>query len=261
MHRTTFRIILLFFFVIPACEKGVKDLYVDRMDPVHFPPEIFQTKDSKCLQCHSDLMEKKVLARSPSGISSSGKLAWYQYTSTYEGSQMMFHSRHRDSPLSRQLMNLECRFCHRGNDPLPGEFSTSSKMRNPVLRKSVSAEKICLRCHGTFPFSIMGLPGDWGEIKDHYSGNCLTCHSTIRTNRHNVSYLNAGEIERKAMENPEVCYGCHGGRAWYRSSYPYPRNPWPGMPGMPEKTSDRAMPGPGKSEALFRILSQNRGDE
>jgi anaerobic dimethyl sulfoxide reductase subunit A len=58
----------------------------------------------------------------------------------------------------------------------------------------------------------------------------------FRTNRHQVSYLKADAIEAAAKAGTanktggDVCYGCHGGRAWYRIAYPYPRNSWPGMP-------------------------------
>ena len=60
---------------------------------------------------------------------------------------------------------------------------------------------------------------------------CLSCHAeTFRTNRHQVNYLNAATIEDLARNSTsDTCYGCHGGRAWYRISYPYARTPWPGM--------------------------------
>jgi hypothetical protein len=47
-----------------------------------------------------------------------------------------------------------------------------------------------------------------------------------------------------------VCYGCHGGRQWYRISFPYPRHSWAGMP---EETPDWAKNRPTESEARFRI--------
>ena len=62
----------------------------------------------------------------------------------------------------------------------------------------------------------------------------------FRTNRHNVTYLKAAGIENLAQAGSDTCYGCHGGRAWYRISYPYPRHAWPGMdPEVPEWAKDR----------------------
>jgi hypothetical protein len=40
----------------------------------------------------------------------------------------------------------------------------------------------------------------------------------------------------------DVCYGCHGGRTWYRIAYPFARNPWPEMPeGTPEWAKSRSL--------------------
>jgi hypothetical protein len=102
----------------------------------------------------------------------------------------------------------------------------------------VNPSQTCLLCHGAMPdpVNIMGLAGPWPEArKDLESARMLptaACPATrtlFRTNRHNVTYLNAATIEDVAKESSDVCYGCHGGRAWYMNSYPYPRHPWPGM--------------------------------
>jgi hypothetical protein len=83
-----------------------------------------------------------------------------------------------------------------------------------------------------------------------FQNNCLICHAAIRTNRHNVSYLNAERIEELGKVSSDSCYGCHGGRAWYRISYPYARNAWEGMtPEVPDWAKAR----PTQSEARFRI--------
>ena len=51
----------------------------------------------------------------------------------------------------------------------------------------------------------------------------------------------------------DTCFGCHGGRSWYRIAYPYPRNAWPGMPtDMPDWARDR----PTQSEARFLKTEQ-----
>ena len=78
----------------------------------------------------------------------------------------------------------------------------------------------------------------------------MLCHTAFRTNRHNVNYLKPQAIEDLANEGGDACYGCHGGRSWYRISYPYPRNPWPGMAEpVPEWAKDR----PTQSEARFLV--------
>ena len=124
------------------------------------------------------------------------------------------------------------------------------------LRKTVNVSETCLRCHGQFPWQNMeGLAGPWHEIRDDMepegTNGCLTCHETIRTNRHKVGYLKAAAIEEAAKAgSSDTCYGCHGGRAWYRISYPYPRTPWPDMP---KDTPDWAKGRPTAADARFRI--------
>jgi hypothetical protein len=72
----------------------------------------------------------------------------------------------------------------------------------------------------------------------------------FRLNRHKVSYLKAKSIEDVAKLSSDVCYGCHGGRAWYRISYPYPRHAWPGMdPAVPEWAKNR----PAESDARYSL--------
>ena len=59
-------------------------------------------------------------------------------------------------------------------------------------------------------------------------------------------------VEAAGQKNGDVCYGCHGGRAWYRIAYPYPRHAWEGMaPEIPDWAKAR----PTESEARFRISS------
>ncbi|MEW8431392.1 MAG: hypothetical protein G8D61_16865, partial [gamma proteobacterium symbiont of Ctena orbiculata] len=67
------------------------------------------------------------------------------------------------------------------------------------------------------------------------------------------NYLKADAIEVAAKKDPDVCYGCHGGRQWYRIGYPYPRHAWKGMSSnTPEWAKDR----PTESEPRFRIRTQ-----
>lgn len=122
---------------------------------------------------------------------------------------------------------------------------------DPTLtqRKHVDPN-VCLMCHGQFPYQTMGVPGPWREFGVAFQNNCLLCHAAFRINRHNVNYLKPQGIEDLAKEKEDVCFGCHGGRSWYRISFPYPRNPWPGMAEpAPEWAKDR----PVQSEPRFLI--------
>lgn len=213
--------------------------------PLHFKPAIDQASNQDCLACHKEVLSDRVRERSPAGVPAAATKAWYQQLTTYEGEQDTFHRRHLETPLAKKLMNLQCTTCHQGHDPrdeAPGT-SASNPFRQTgdyTLRKQVNPEATCLRCHGQMPWQIMGLPGPWHEVKDMMQNNCLTCHATIRTQRHQVNFLNAAAIEQAGAENGDVCYGCHGGRSWYRIPFPYARHPWPDMPGeVPDWAKDR----------------------
>jgi hypothetical protein len=221
--------------------------------PLHFRPAAELASDAECLTCHREVLDDRVRAQSPAGLEAKDSLAWYQTLSTYAGEQETFHRRHLTTPLAKQLMNLRCNTCHQGHDPR--EEAQGSSATGPgaddiafTLRKQVNPETTCLKCHGQMNWQVMGLPGPWQEVHDQMGNDCLACHANIRTNRHNVSYLNAAAIEEAGKDNADVCHGCHGGRAWYRIAYPYPRHPWPNMPGdIPDWAKDR----PGYSEARF----------
>jgi hypothetical protein len=147
-------------------------------------------------------------------------------------------------------MNMQCNTCHQGNDPreeapMPADADDTSF----TLRKVVNPD-ICLKCHGQFNNEVMGLPQPWPGIRDAFQNNCLGCHMAIRTTRHQVNYLHADAIEKAGEESGDSCYGCHGGRAWYQLSYPYPRHAWPGMsPDVPDWAKDR----PTESEPRFHL--------
>jgi hypothetical protein len=229
--------------------------------PLHFKPAIESATDAQCLACHGEVLEDKVRVTSPAGVKAADSLAWYQQVSTYRGEQDTFHRRHLVTPLAKQLMNLKCNTCHEGHDPreeAQGASATSAPQTDTgfTLRKQVNPETSCLKCHGQMNWPVMaGLTGPWHQIRDTFQNNCLSCHSAIRTNRHQVNYLNAEAIEKAASVEKtggDVCYGCHGGRPWYRISYPYARNPWPGMP---EGTPEWARLRPRHSEARFLIQS------
>lgn len=222
--------------------------------PLHFKPAAETATNADCLACHREVIDDRVREKSPAGLAAQTSLAWYQQVSTYAGEQDTFHRRHLETPLAKQLMNLQCNTCHQGHDPreeAPGSSADVGQGTTDItLRKQVNPETVCLKCHGQMPANeIMGLPGPWQEVKDTFQDSCLVCHAGIRTTRHNVSYLNAEAIEAMAQEKgSDVCYGCHGGRAWYRIAYPYPRNPWPGMAAdVPAWAKDR----PTHSEPRF----------
>ena len=154
-------------------------------------------------------------------------------------------------------MNLRCTTCHQGSDPreeAPGSSATAMPQSTDAftLRKQVNPETTCLKCHGQMNIQVMGLPSPWHESKDMFGNSCLTCHAVIRTTRHQVNYLKAEAIEAAGAKNADTCYGCHGGRSWYRIAYPYPRHAWDGMaPEVPDWAKDR----PTESEARFRMTA------
>ena len=247
-------------------ELGSLDYERARFHRLHFQPEIAMASNQECLVCHQEILDHKPLEQSPVGVAASDVLAWYQTLDTYSGDQASFHYRHLESPLAKTVMNLDCVFCHQGNDPreetpdmMPGRAaSTTPATPEFTLRKQINPSTTCLRCHGAMPdpVEIMGLGGPWhevrGDMEDEETPNgCLTCHEDLfRTVRHGVTYLNAASIEEAAKSSSDLCYGCHGGRAWYRISYPYPRSHWPDMdPEVPEWAVDR----PTQSEEAYRI--------
>lgn len=223
--------------------------------PLHFKPAAATATDEQCLACHREVLDDKVRPASPAGVQAATAKAWYQQLATYVGDQDTFHRRHLVTPLAKELMNLRCNTCHEGLDPreeAQGSSATTPGQEDTAftLRKQVNPETTCLKCHGQMPANeVMGLPAPWTEVKDSFQNNCLTCHAAIRTVRHQVNYLNAAAIEdAAAKQGGDVCYGCHGGRAWYRIAYPYPRHAWPNMPPeTPAWAKDR----PIQSEARF----------
>lgn len=221
--------------------------------PLHFRPAIESATDEQCLACHREVLEDKVRETAPAGLKAALAKAWYQELSTYAGEQETFHRRHMTTPFARQVMRLQCNTCHQGHDPreAAGTPRTASEV-DFTLRKKVNPETSCLKCHGQMAWQLMGLPGPWTEVKDTFGNNCNTCHAAIRTTRHQVSYLDARGIEEAAQQGSDACYGCHGGRAWYRIAYPYPRHAWPGMASeVPDWAKDR----PTESEARFRLTA------
>ena len=237
----------------PAGQDHLRATY----DPIHFKPAIDTATDAQCLACHREVLDDKVRERSPAGISAAASKAWYQQLSTYAGDQDTFHRRHLVTPMAKELMNLRCTTCHQGSDlreEAPGSSATAMPQSTDAftLRKQVNPETTCLKCHGQMNIQVMGLPSPWHESKDMFGNSCLTCHAAIRTTRHQVNYLKAAAIEAAGAKNADTCYGCHGGRSWYRIAYPYPRHAWDGMaPEVPDWAKDR----PTESEARFRVTA------
>jgi hypothetical protein len=219
-------------------------------DPIHFKPAIEHATDAQCLVCHKEVLQPSVRQHSIAGNAASEALAWYQQTSTYTGPQETFHRRHLVTPLATTLMQMRCTTCHEGNEPRDEAPGTSASSQNGalVLRKMVNPETICLRCHGKMNWPVMGLPASWEKSKVTFQNNCLLCHAAVRTNRHQVNYLNAQAIEQAGAKSGDACFGCHGGRAWYRLNYPYPRHAWSAMPPeVPQWAKTRST----ESEARF----------
>jgi hypothetical protein len=230
--------------------------------PIHFKPAIENATDEQCLTCHQEILSRDVLDKSPAGARAEKSLAWYQTLDTYSGQQETLHRRHLTTPYAQKVMDLNCTFCHRGNDPreeAPGSSATAPKPGGDAgytLRKHIDPSESCLRCHGQFGYEFMaGVTGPWPEVRSLFESEptdngCLVCHDvSFRTVRHEVTYLNAAAIEEAAKDSSDVCYGCHGGRAWFAKPFPYPRHPWPGMP---EETPEWAKDRPTKSAPRYR---------
>lgn len=236
--------------------KKITDYEAARWHPLHFKPAIATATNDQCLTCHAEVLKSKVRDKSPAGVEAAKSIAWYQTLDTYEGAQDTFHARHLTSAFAKEVMNLQCTFCHQGHDPreeAPNSSATATdghaKNAGFTLRKVVDPSNTCLMCHGKFPAEVMGLEGKWSDLREGLESaeapnGCLTCHAEqFRTNRHKVNYLKADAIEKSAAAgSSDTCFGCHGGRAWYRNSYPYPRHPWPGMDAseVPEWAKGRA---------------------
>lgn len=233
-----------------------KDYQRAKFDPIHFPPLIEKATDAQCLACHSEVLAPSLRTTSPAGLPAEQVKAWYQFLSTYEGKQETFHRRHLSTPFATSIMQMRCNTCHVGNEPRDEMQGTPPiNSIGLTLRKMVDPN-FCLQCHGQMPIQLMGLPSPWPESKRMFADSCLTCHSAIRTTRHQVNYLKPAEIEKLAAENgSDVCYGCHGGRAWYRNSFPYPRHAWPGMgPDLPDWAKGRATESPQR----FRLTTKTK---
>lgn len=235
-----------------AALSRIKDYDAARWHPIHFKPAIDAASNEQCLVCHQEILKHNVRPASPAGVKAAEATAWYQTLDTYTGDQTSFHARHLTSPFAKQVMNLSCNFCHQGHDireEAPGSSATTTVAAtgNYTLRKQVDPQSTCLLCHGRFPVEFMeGLDQPWHKIRENFEtpeapNGCLTCHEQMfRTVRHQVNYLNATGIEQAAKTSSDTCFGCHGGRAWYRTTFPYPRHPWPDMPkDVPAWAKDR----------------------
>lgn len=231
-----------------------KDYQRAQWDPIHFQPEITTATNEQCLSCHQEVLDRKILEKSPAGLAAESTKAWYQTLTSYEGEQQTFHQRHLTSTLSNQVMNMQCNTCHQGNNPREAAIIPPNHEQTQfTLRKSVNPET-CLMCHGEFPdYKRMGLTSHWDTSRDMFQNNCMLCHAGIRTNRHQVNFLKAEAIETAGKKDSDVCFGCHGGRQWYRIAYPYPRHTWDGMA---KETPDWAKDRPTESNPRFRITSQ-----
>jgi hypothetical protein len=230
-----------------------------RWDPIHFKPQIDQASDAQCLVCHQEILQRKVSRQSPAGVTASEALAWYQTLDTYAGEQDTFHRRHLTSDYAKQVMTMKCNTCHQGNDPREETAQSSFDSPTDLIQRKHVDPMICVMCHGQHNATVMGLPpGDWREIGAMFNDSCLTCHVGIRTNRHQVNFLKADAIEAAAKQDTDVCFGCHGGRAWYRIVYPYPRNDWEGSGGL---TPDWAKDRPTHSDPRFGLTVKQASAE
>ncbi len=219
-------------------------------NPLHFYPDIKTATNEQCLSCHQEIIERKVLPETTAGVATDSLISWYQTLTTYIGPQETFHRRHLVTPMATDLMNMQCTTCHQDWDPR--EAAPNPPDVNNVrftLRKQVNPDT-CLMCHGKESYQVMGLPSSWHESREIFQNDCLICHQGIRTTRHQVNFLNAEAIEKAGKQDSDTCFGCHGGRSWYRISHPYPRHAWDGMA---EEIPDWAKHRPTQSEPRFRL--------
>lgn len=207
--------------VIAAAADVVINHQSARWDPIHFKPAIDNATNEQCLACHQEILDRKVRKASPAGVTASEALAWYQTLDTYQGEQDTFHRRHLVADYAKQVMDLNCNTCHQGNDPREETANSSATGSADLTQRKMVAPEVCLMCHGQFAKKAMSLPDDWPVVRDSFKNDCLICHVGILTKRHKSSFLNADAIEAAGKRSGDACYGCHGGRAWYRIVYPY----------------------------------------
>ena len=206
-----------------------QDYHAAKWNHLHFKPAIKKATNEQCLACHQEILERKPLQQSPAGVKASDTLAWYQTLSTYQGDQDTFHRRHLVDDYAKSVMDLKCTTCHQGNDPRDETSGTSATAQPDLTMRKMIDPYVCALCHGQYNYTKMGVPGPWLANSSVFGDSCLTCHAAIKTERHKgISFLKAEAIEKAGKENSDVCYGCHGGRAWYRISFPYSKKAWPG---------------------------------
>ncbi len=255
-HKVTYLNKCILFAVIALCVNTVvaKDIMAQydkaRRNLIHQKPLIDKASNKDCLACHQEILKRNIRQVSPAGVKAKESLAWYQTLDTYKGEQKTFHQRHLVTPLAKELTNLKCNTCHQGNDlreesVIPPDSNNTTRTQ----RKHVNPN-VCLMCHGKMNVAVMGIPESWEKNGKLFNNDCLTCHATIRTNRHKVNFLNAEAIEASAKSHKDTCFGCHGGRAWYRIVYPYPRHKWENMS---ETIPDWAKNRPTESDPRFLI--------
>ena len=189
------------------------DYETARFHPLHYPPASLTASNAECLACHAEILSHRPREVSPAGVPNTATIAWYQTLDTYAGSQESFHQRHMGSDFAQLTMNLQCRFCHQANDPreespdmiVGRDNHTAPAVPEFNLRRMVNPSTTCLMCHGAFPGEVMGLDGHWLDLREDFEweagvNGCLSCHDDggFRTERHRVTYLNAGNIEALA---------------------------------------------------------------
>lgn len=254
MTRTSFfaPTLMLVWVAVSADPQAAIELSYDqaRWHPMHFKPAIDEATNEQCLECHREVLDRRVSVKTPAGVAAADTLAWYQTLGTYEGAQETMHRRHLVTDYANKVMDMKCNTCHQGNDPREETAMSHADGDASLTQRKHVDPNICLMCHGRYTFENMGVPGPWSEFGTAFQNNCLLCHATFRTNRHQVNFLKPDAIEALAKEDSDVCYGCHGGRAWYRIGFPYPRHPWPGMD---ETAPDWAKDRPAESEARFLV--------
>ncbi len=125
-------------------------------NPLHFRPAIETARDEQCLACHREVLEDRVLAKSPAGLDAARVKAWYQELATYAGDQETFHRRHLVTPFAQRVMSLRCNTCHAG-------IRTNRHKVNYLKAEAIEAagqenSDSCFGCHGARPWYRIAYP-------------------------------------------------------------------------------------------------------
>jgi hypothetical protein len=175
--------------------------------PLHFKPAIDTATDAQCLACHKEVLEDKPRVASPAGVRAADSIAWYQRTSTYSGEQDSFPS---PAPGDADGAGLDEPALHhlpsgpgpaRGSAGLLGDGDAPDRSpASPCASRSIRKPPASSATASFRPRRSWACPARGPRSRTCSRTTAWRCHAAIRTNRHQVSYLNADAIEAAARE-------------------------------------------------------------